>query len=82
MGNKKRPHIDKAILSKKNNNWGTITDILQSNSDKNNMVLEQKQTYDQRNKRRKPNMTSHNFINLIFEKDTNKHIPENRHILQ
>lgn len=46
MGNKKRPHIDKAILSKKNNNWGTITDILQSYSDKNNMVLEQKQTYD------------------------------------
>jgi hypothetical protein len=40
----KRPQIAKAILSKKNNAGGIVQTVLQSNSNKNSMVLAQKQT--------------------------------------
>lgn len=74
--NLKRPQIAKAILRTKNSDRGiTISDdkIYYRVIDIKTIWYNHKNRHvDQWNKTEDPNMTSHNFSHLIFDKQTNK----------
>jgi hypothetical protein len=70
----KTPQIAKAILSKKSNAGGItntwLQTILQSNSNKNCMVLTQEQTWGPVEGIEDLDMNPHSYTHLIFDKDT------------
>jgi hypothetical protein len=68
-----RAYIPIAILSKKSNAGGItfrFQTILQSNSNKNSILLAQKQIEDQWNRIEDPDMNPHSYPHLIFHKGT------------